>query len=328
MTSNHIPHTKKRPYGGKEKMKSPLPMKHGVSASRAWLPKLDGETSGKWKTILDFLLDKFPFLSEEIIKERMSRGEILSHEGEVINPDSPYQEDIHIFYYREVPNEVTLPFEEKILFKDEHIIVVDKPHFIPVTPIGRCVRECLLSRLKHRFQNDDISPIHRLDRETAGVMLYSCNAYIRGAYQHLFEKRLVKKSYEAIAPLHPKESSIELEFPYTHRSHITSSNDPFFIMREDESAEPNTETVMSIIETKGNLARYKLEPITGKQHQLRVHMMSIGRPILNDPFYPELLPNKGEDYSKPLQLLAKTIQFIDPFTQKERLFESEMSLKL
>jgi tRNA pseudouridine32 synthase/23S rRNA pseudouridine746 synthase len=153
-------------------------------------------------------------------------------------------------------------------------------------------------------------------------MLYGCNANVRGAYQHLFEKRQVKKTYEAIA-LAPK---VDLEFPYTHRSCIESSGDPFFIMKEKEGAEPNAETLVNVIETKGNLARYKLEPVTGKQHQLRVHMASIGCPIINDPFYPELMPNKGEDYSKPLQLLAKSIQFTDPITSKERFFESEILL--
>lgn len=313
----------------KQKLKSPLPMRHGVSASRVWLPKV-GDTKnsteqyGEWQTILDFLLEYFPFISEEIVRQRMSRGHIVSQTGEVFGPDSPYQAEIHLFYYREIPDEPKIPFQEKILFKDEHIIVVDKPHFIPVTPTGRYVRECLLSRLKHRYQNEGISPIHRLDRETAGVILYSCNAKIRGAYQRLFEERLVKKSYEAIAPI------AERDFPYTHRSHIVSSGDPFFIMREDNGAmdtEPNSETMMNIIETKGELARYKLEPVTGKQHQLRVHMMSIGCPIVNDPFYPELMPNKGDDYSSPLQLLAKTIQFVDPFTHEERLFESEIFLQ-
>lgn len=307
-------------------MKSPLPMRQGVSASRVWLPKVgdtknSSEKHGEWETILDFLLEYFPFIPEDILKQRMSRGHIVSQTGEPLSPDSPYQAEMHVFYYREVPDEQKIPFQEKILFKDENIIVVDKPHFIPVTPTGRYVRECLLSRLKHRYQNEEISPIHRLDRETAGVMLYSCNAKIRGAYQYLFEERLVKKSYEAVAPM------IERDFPYTHRSHMVSSGDPFFIMREDSSAQANTETVVNIIETKGDLARYKLEPVTGKQHQLRVHMMSMGCPIINDPFYPELLPNKGDDYSSPLQLLAKSIQFIDPLTHQQRLFESEICLQ-
>ena len=313
----------------KQKMKSPLPMQEGVSASRVWLPKAGDcknstEKHGEWETVFDFFVERFPFIPEKIVKERMRRGHIVSQTGEVFSPDSPYQPEIHVFYYREIPDEPKIPFQEKVIFKNDHFIVVDKPHFIPVTPTGRFVRECLLSRLKHHYQNEEISPIHRLDRETAGVMLYSCNAKIRGAYQHLFEKRLVKKSYEAIAPI------AERDFPYTHRSHIESSGAPFFIMREETDAmikKPNSETVMDIIETQGSLARYKLEPVTGKQHQLRVHMASIGCPIVNDPFYPELMPNKGDDYSSPLQLLAKTIQFTDPFTSEERFFESEICLQ-
>ena len=329
MSSNKTPPLDKVNQGSrghKQKKKSPLPMRDGVSASRVWLPKVGDsknstEKHGEWETILAFLLDRFPFISEEVFNERMSRGDIVSETGEAIKPHSPYQAGIHVFYYREAPYEAKLPFSEKILFKDEHIIVVDKPHFIPVQPTGRFIRECLLSRLKHRYQDETIVPIHRLDRETAGVMLYSCNAKTRGAYQSLFEKRLVKKCYEAIAPIS------ERGFPYTHRSHIASSNKPFFIMCEKENAAPNTETVMNVTETRGRFARYQLEPITGRQHQLRVHMMSIGCPIVNDPFYPELLPSKGDDYSKPLQLLAKSIRFIDPITNEERFFESEASLQ-
>ncbi|MFT5275154.1 MAG: tRNA pseudouridine32 synthase/23S rRNA pseudouridine746 synthase [Pseudoalteromonas tetraodonis] len=312
--------------GKKQKKQSPLPMRHGVSASRVWLPKVGDcknstEKHGEWETILEFLLDRFPFISDDIFKQRMSRGQVVSQTGEAISPVSPYQPEIHVFYYREIPDEPKIPFRETVLFKDEHIIVVDKPHFIPVTPTGRFVRECLLSRLKHHYQNEDISPIHRLDRETAGVMLYSCNVKARGAYQSLFEKRLVNKTYEAIAPI------AERDFPYTHRSHIVSSGNPFFIMREEKDGRVNAETLMNIIEAKGGLARYKLEPVTGRQHQLRVHMMSIGCPIINDPFYPELLPNKGEDYSSPLQLLAKSVGFVDPFTGEERFFESEILLQ-
>ena len=322
--NSHTPHSTRKT---KQKIPSPLPMRRGVSASRVWLPKAGdykngSEKYGEWDTILDFLVERFPFIPEETLKERMSRGDIVSQTGEAFHPDSPYQKEIFLFYYREIPDEPEIPFKEKILFKDEHIIVVDKPHFIPVTPSGRYVRESLLSRLKHHYQIEDISPIHRLDRETAGVMLYSCNAEIRGAYQNLFQQRQVKKTYEAIAPIAKRE------FPYTHKSHIEPCEDPFFIMREVKTAEANSETLMNIIETKGDLARYQLEPITGRQHQLRVHMMSIDCPILNDPFYPELLPSKGEDYSSPLQLLAKTIRFTDPLTQKERFFESEQTLRL
>ena len=308
----------------KQKLASPLPMRHGVSASRVWLPKIGDyknstEKYGTWNTMLEFLVERFPFIDEDILIERLERGHIVSQTGASFTPDSPYQPEMFLFYYREIPNEPEIPFKEEILFKDEYIIVVDKPHFIPVTPSGRYVRESLLARLKHHYQSEDISPIHRLDRETAGVMLFSCNADIRGAYQNLFQKREVKKTYEAIASISYRT------FPIIYKSRITQSEDTFFIMRE-EQGEPNSETSIDIIETKGDLARYQLAPVTGRQHQLRVHLMSLGFPILNDPFYPELLPSKGEDYSQPLQLLAKTIEFIDPISNETRFFESKQTL--
>ena len=311
---------KKKP---KQKLKSPLPMRDGVSASRVWLPK---DTNDEWLTILDFLIERFPFISSEILQDRMSRGDIVDETGKPFNKTTPYQSELFLFYYREIPNEPKIPFKEEILFKNENIIVVDKPHFVPVTPTGRYVKESLLARLKHQYQNENISPIHRLDRETAGIVLFTCNPKVRGAYQTLFQKREVDKTYEAIAPA----SLSDLKFPLTHHSRIIKS-EPFFIMKEDENAtteEMNSETKLSILETKGKFAKYRLKPVTGKQHQLRVHMMSLGIPILNDPFYPELLPCKGEDYSSPLQLLAKSIAFIDPISGEERYFESKQSLKL
>jgi tRNA pseudouridine32 synthase/23S rRNA pseudouridine746 synthase len=309
----------------KQKLKSPLPMRDGVSASRVWLPK---DEHNEWLTVLDFLEERFPFINRQIIQERMSRGDIVDEVGSPFNKNTPYQAEIFLFYYREIPNEPAIPFKEKILFKNDNFIVVDKPHFIPVTPTGRYVKESLLARLKHHYQNEDISPIHRLDRETAGIVMFTCNPDVRGAYQSLFQKRQVDKTYEAIASY-----SDDLELPLIHKSRIVKS-DPFFIMKEEDATTEkpnNSETAISIKsndDIKGDLAKYTLKPVSGKQHQLRVHMMSIGHPILNDPFYPELLPCKGEDYSSPLQLLAKYIQFIDPISGEERSFESEQSLAL
>jgi tRNA pseudouridine32 synthase/23S rRNA pseudouridine746 synthase len=313
----------KKPEKNNSKLASPLPMRQGVSASRVWLPKSGDyknstEKYGEWNTILDFLVERFPFIPEAILLERLELDEIVDQFGTPFKPSSPYQAESFLFYYREVPNEIEIPFREKILFKDENIIVVDKPHFLPVTPSGRFVKETLLARLKHHYQIEEISPIHRLDRETAGVMMFTCNKDVRGAYQNLFQKRQVKKTYEAIAP------KSEHEFPLTHRSRIVQS-EIFFIMQE-EPGEPNSETVIEITETKGKLARYLLKPVSGRQHQLRVHMMALGCPILNDPFYPELLPCRGDDYSKPLQLLAKNIAFCDPLSSEERYFESRQQL--
>ncbi|MEE9327331.1 MAG: pseudouridine synthase [Cocleimonas sp.] len=302
-------------YRAKEKLKSPLAMRDGVSASRVWLPK---NKDDNWHTILDFLIERFPFIGETILKERMSRGDIVDQTGKKFNDSSKYVEEVFLFYYREIPNEKRIPFDEKILFKDEYIIVVDKPHFIPITPTGRYVKESLLSRLKHRYQNEDISPIHRLDRETAGVVMFTCDSTVRGAYQTLFQKRQVDKVYHAIG------RKSDTHFPLTHKSRI-EKGDPFFLMKEVEG-EINAETHIELLQKNDYHAKYCLKPVTGKQHQLRVHMMSLGIPIINDPFYPKLLACKGEDYSKPLQLLAKTISFIDPITHLQRSFESKLEL--
>ena len=295
-------------------------MRDGVSASRVWLPK---DENNEWATVLDFLVGRFPFICQEILEERMSRGHIVDETGKPFDKNTVYHAEAFLFYYREIPDEPKIPFKEKILFKNENFIVVDKPHFIPVTPTGRFVKESLLARLKHHYQIEEISPIHRLDRETAGIVMFTCNAEVRGAYQSLFQKREVDKTYEAIA------STNDITFPRTHKSRIVKS-DTFFLMQEEEitADKPiNSETHISIDEEKSDLARYKLKPVTGKQHQLRVHMMSLGIPILNDPFYPELLPCKGEDYSSPLQLLAKSIAFDDPISEEKRYFESERRLK-
>ncbi len=299
-------------------------MRDGVSASLVWLPKDD---NNEWTTVLDFLVGRVPFISQEILQERMSRGDIVDETGKPFDKKTAYQAEVFLFYYREIPDEPEIPFKEKILFKNENFIVVDKPHFIPVTPTGRFVKESLLARLKHHYQIEEISPIHRLDRETAGIVMFTCNVEVRGAYQSLFQKREVEKTYEAIAPLLSTAADKKL-FPLIHKSRIVKS-DTFFLMQEEEitADKPiNSETHIVIDEVKGDLARYKLKPVTGKQHQLRVHMMSLGIPIVNDPFYPELLPCKGEDYSSPLQLLAKSIAFDDPVSGEKQYFESERSL--
>ena len=234
-------------------------MREGISASRVWLPK---DEQGDWLTVLDFLEERFPYITREIIKERMSRGDIVDPTGKPFDKNTLYRSEIFLFYYREIPNEAKIPFKEKILFINENIIVVDKPHFIPVTPTGRYVKESLLARLKHHYQNEEISPIHRLDRETAGIVMFTCKPEVRGAYQSLFQKRQVDKTYEAIASL---TSSDSITFPLVHKSRIIKS-EPFFIMREDLDAPKeryNSETEISILEIKNDLAKYQLKPITG-----------------------------------------------------------------
>jgi tRNA pseudouridine32 synthase/23S rRNA pseudouridine746 synthase len=290
----------------------PLPILHGVAPSYLWLPH------GRWPGMLAFLVERFPEVSEASWRDRMARGQVVDRRGGALAPDSAVRAGDRIWYYRELDAETPIPFEEKILFRDEHLAVVDKPHFLPMTPSGRFVRETLLVRLKAKLGIPELTPIHRLDRETAGVVVFSANAATRGAYQSLFQKRAVWKVYEALA------APLDLAFPYTHRSRMVDS-DQFFLMREEAGA-PNSETIVEMIERHGELALYRLRPHTGRKHQLRVHMASLGAPIANDAFYPVALPCKGDDFTRPLQLLARSIAFPDPLTGARREFFSERRL--
>lgn len=291
----------------------PLPVVDGIAPSYLWLPP------GSSGALLAFLRAQFPAIDPDSWRTRMAKGEVVDGAGRPLSPDSVAKPGMRIWYYREVETETPIPFEEAVLFQDDHLVVVDKPHFLPMTPSGRFLRETLLVRLKDKLGLPALTPIHRLDRETAGVVVFSSDARTRGAYQSLFQQRSVRKVYEALA------APLSLDYPFTYRSRMVDG-EQFFVMREVQG-EPNSETVVELIERRGELALYRLQPHTGRKHQLRLHMASLGAPIVNDAFYPVALPCKGDDYSAPLQLLARSIAFIDPLTGQEREFFSQRRLQ-
>ena len=293
----------------------PLPIRDGVAPSYLWLP------DERWPSLLAFLVDRFPAVTQQEWIERMARGEVVDGRGEPVTPATPFRKQMRIWYYRELPPETPIPFEEQVLHMDEHLLIVDKPHFLPMIPTGRFVKETLLVRLKKKLGLPDLVPIHRLDRETAGVVIFSHNRATRGTYQSMFQKRTMQKTYEALAAPMPGR-----DFPFVYRSRMVDA-DQFFVMREEEG-EPNSETVVDVIEQRGDVCLYHLQPHTGRKHQLRLHMASLGAPIINDAFYPVALPCKGDDFRHPLQLLARSITFSDPLTGVDRTFTSQRTLEL
>lgn len=283
-------------------------------ASTLYLPP------GKWVTVLDCLCAHFSAISREQWLDRIARGRVLDANGKPVGVDLAYREGLRIHYFREVPNETPIPVQESILYADDHLVVADKPHFLPVTPAGEYVEQTLLRRLIRRLDNPDLVPLHRIDRHTAGLVLFSANKQTRSAYQSLFPARQIDKRYEAIAPALPG-----MEFPRVHKSRLIDG-EPFFRMQEGAGVS-NTETAMEVCERNGDLWRYALYPVTGKKHQLRVHMAAIGAGICNDPFYPLVIKDAVDDYTKPLKLLAQSLRFIDPVTGQQREFQSEIHLE-
>lgn len=294
---------------------SPLPTIDGVSPCSQWLPP------GPWKTIIDFLIDQFPSVELTTWHARMAKGEVIDETGLMLNPESSYRAGACIFYYRELENEPHIPFLESVLYQDEHILVADKPHFLPVIPAGRFLKETLLVRLKNKLRLEHLVPIHRIDRETAGIVLFSLNPASRGAYVSLFQKRTVHKIYEALAASNP-----DLAFPLTRHSRIVKG-EPFFRMKE-VPGEPNSETHMEVLKHLDGATLHRLRPVTGKKHQLRLHLAALGIPIVNDHLYPVLSQHKTDDYSNPLKLVARSVSFRDPLTGHDRYFESSRATLL
>lgn len=285
---------------------------HDVAASRLQL------APGPWLTVLDALCDRFPAIDRGRWIDRIARGRVTRANGEPITPGTPHRVGMEIRYYREVVDEPRIPFQETVLHADAHLVVADKPHFLPVTPAGGWVRETLLSRLIQRLNNPNLVPLHRIDRDTAGLVLFSADPASRVRYQALFRERRIEKTYEVLAPALP-----HLTFPII-RATCLMPGEPFFRMQESEG-DANSETRIHLLERGEQYWRYALRPITGRKHQLRVHMAALGAPIINDAFYP-MLRERDEDFTRPLKLLAKELRFVDPLTGEDRDFHTQFTL--
>ena len=293
------------------------PMIDGVSASKVFLPKMKPAPA----TVYQYLCQQFAHIEPAEWQQRFTDGLIYDALGQVLNLSSEYIENSHVFYYRFLAHEIQVPFEHEILFENEHLLVIDKPHFLTISPTGQYVQETLLVRLKKQSGNEFLTPIHRLDRETAGVVLFSKQPSTRAIYQEMFAQRQVNKTYHAIAPFHA-----DLTFP-CHTRYRMEKGEPFYTMQVVEG-QINSQTEIDLIEHDAIWGKYQLKPITGKQHQLRVHLNSLGIAIKNDPFYPVVQHKREDDFSAPLQLLAKHIQFNDPITFQDMQFSSNFELTL
>ena len=244
-------------------------------------------------------------------------GEVVLPDGAVVTETTVLPVGAHVYFYRELRDESSVPFDIPILYRDDDIVVVDKPHFLATMPRGRHVAQTALVRLRRELDLPELSPAHRLDRLTAGVLLFTTRRELRGAYQSLFARGLVGKTYLARAAVNPN-----LELPMVLRSRIAKRRGQLQVV--EEPGEPNAETLIELIDSDG---LYRLTPRTGRTHQLRVQMASLGLPIVGDPLYPNVVDVAPGDFSRPLQLLAYSLGFEDPRTGELRVFTSRRTLE-
>lgn len=280
------------------------------------LPK----TEKPYPSILSFLSNHFPAISRSIWEKRILTGKVLDDKDHSVSLDTEYVPQMRITYFREVSSEPVIPFAENILYRDDQILVACKPHFLPVTPGGRYVDECLLNRLRNSTGIRDLAPLHRIDRETAGIVMFSVNKKTRGRYGELFMNGRLEKHYQAISACLPtgNQTSWSVE-------NRIERGEPWFRM-EIVSGTVNARSAINLVEVKDGRSCFILHPITGKTHQLRIHMSGLGFGILNDRYYPELQPESPDNFETPLQLLAKSVRFRDPLCGKLFEFESNREL--
>jgi len=289
------------------------PSPDGVAASWFQLPP------GDWATVLEALDACFPQVGRAVWSQRLEAGLVADAQGQALAVDARYRVGLELSYYRDRPDEPVLAPAEHILHHDERILVADKPHGLPVTPAGGAVRETLLARLVRRTGKAELVPLHRIDRDTAGLVLFSTDPGTRDAYQSLFRERRIAKTYQALAPPLPG-----LDWPQLRCSRI-ERGEPFFRMHE-VAGEANSRTRIEVLGRGASVWRYRLQPVTGRKHQLRVHMAALGAPILGDRLYPVLQPGHEQPGGPVLQLLAASLDFIDPLDGSSRTFASRRVL--
>lgn len=265
----------------------------------------------------DHLVERLP-KGAAVIDAMMRDGAVVGVDGP-IPPGAPFAPGAYVWFHRELPDEVPVPFGIEVLYRDEHLVVADKPHFLATIPRGSHVAETALSRLRRDLALPALSPAHRLDRLTAGLVMFTVRPEDRGAYQSLFQEQRVRKEYEAVAPYDP-----ELTLPRTVRSRIEKVRG--VVAAREIPGDPNSESLIEPAERRGGLGRYRLTPTTGRTHQLRVHMNALGIPILGDPVYPVVTDPARDDFRRPLQLLSRAMEFSDPITGRAHRFESSRSL--
>lgn len=282
-----------------------------MDAARVRLP-----STGNWATVRDYFCYLLPRQGSQAIDAAFADGRYVDPNGQVLTAQTPFTPALTIYFYRDLPSETDDASDLRILYQDERIVVVDKPHLVATMPRGAHVRQTALAQARRLTGCATLTPAHRLDRDTAGVLLMTTQPVYRGAYQELFAARAVVKCYLAVAGSYPGH------LPMTIRTHQVKERG-VIAAYQVPTALPNAETRMELLDIRGALALYRLTPRTGRTHQLRLHLAGLGIPIIGDVLYPVGAVRLSR---YPLQLLAQSLTFTDPIDHQRRHFVSHRSL--
>ena len=298
--------------------RSPLPQRHGLDA--AWVRTPDTHEGGEppWATMRAFLMQRLP--ARAMVADMLESGEFVDQAGLSLTGDEPFLPHAFVWFHRALAPETSAPFPIDVLEVNERFVVADKPHFMATTPRGAHVIETALVKLRVALDLPELAPAHRLDRLTAGVLVLTTRREFRGAYAGVFQSGNAHKTYDALAPFDPT-----IEFPRRIVGRIEKRRGS--LQAEIVAGEPNAETIVEIAEARGAYAQYRLTPTTGKTHQLRVHMASLGLPIVGDSLYPTVMDVAADDFTAPLQLIARSLRFRDPIDGTPREYTSRFELR-
>lgn len=310
---------------------TPLPIRDGLNPTHARVA--EGPITA-WDFVHNLIVTqrhRHPDDNDSALQARFTANEVVSQDGTPLSPDSALATNAMVYFYRMPAPETPVPYDIPILHEDEHLLVVDKPPFMATMPRARHITETATVRLRRMTGNNELSPAHRLDRLTSGILVFTKDRTVRGAYQTLFAERRVTKTYEAIAPL----ADVSPGTVWRSRMEKTPGELQGRIVEGEVNAitevggvEPVDKAPYEAIHgSLPEIAKYTLKPQTGKTHQLRLHMLQAGIPIIGDPIYPVIFPAEAEDMRIPMHLTATHISFVDPLTARPREFSSQLPLE-
>lgn len=297
---------------------SPFPQEHGIDAMRVSMPM-----DGAWTTVRDHLVDRFTSLTSDQVDGAIAAGDVATTDGRAITAQTKFIAGQLVFVRRAFEPEPVVPFDIPVVHEDARILVVDKPPFLATMPRGAHITQTAVARLRVQLDIPTLSPAHRLDRLTSGLLLLTKEPHWRGAYQQVFAARRIEKTYLALAPaIEGFERWVDI------RLHLAKEHGVPAAHIDADHPQPNAHTMIRRAQDIGDNAVYELRPVTGRTHQLRATMGHVGAPIIGDPLYPQIVHRARDDFSVPLQLLAHSLAFEDPVTRRPLQFTSRRAFPL